>query len=206
MMPLLSRRGLVLPLAAALAACGNPLSRPYPEKQIFVLRVPREAPRDPIARPRLLLMRDVDAAPGVEARGLVTRLDESRQQTDFWNEFALPPARLVDEQLRRWLDASGAVSAVLDGGSRARSDVVLEPTLTALYADATDPRHPAAQVTLAVLLLDASRSPPRLVAQETISQRVALANTEPATVVAGMNTALASIFARIEMLLRTLRI
>ncbi len=206
MKPRPTRRALALPLAGLVAACGNPLSRPYPEKQIFVLRAPRPGPRDPLPRPRLLLMRDVDAAAGVEARGLVTRLDDSRQQTDFWNEFALPPARLVDDQLRRWLDASGAVSAVLDSGSRARADVVLEPTLTALSADATDPQKPAAQVTMAVLLLNAAQSPPRLAVQETIAQRVPIANTEPASIVAGMNQALVAIFARIETLLRGLRI
>lgn len=203
MIPSPARRALLVALAGSAAAC-NPLSRPFPDKQIFALEVPRPPPPRPAPRPRILLMRDVVSAPATEARGLVSRLPGSRQQTDFWNEFALPPARLVDDQLRRWLEASGAVRAVLDAGSQAPAGLVLEATLLDLFADLTDPRAPAAQVSLAILLLGTVRTPERVLSQATLSERSPLAATDPQTIVAGMNRALAAVFGRVEATLRTL--
>ena len=203
MMPSPLRRRALLALAGGLAGCASPCSRPFPDKTLFVLQVPRAGPRQPSPRPRPLLMRDVAAAANAEARGLVTRLPDGRQQTDFWNEFALPPARLVDDQLRRWLEQSGAVSAVLDPGSLGQASVVLEVTLLALYADLTDRARPAAVAGLSFLLLNASRQPPSLIAQAMLTERVPLQSTEPAAIVAGMNAAVASMFAEIERRVRS---
>jgi cholesterol transport system auxiliary component len=204
MMPFPSRRAALLALAAGLCGCANPFSRPFPDKTIFVLQVPRPGPRQPAPRPRVLLMRDVTAASNAEARGLVTRLPDGRQQTDFWNEFALPPARLVDDQLRRWLEESGAVSAVLGPGSLVQSAAALEVTLLALYADLADRARPAVVVSLSFLLLNTQRTPPGLITQAMLSERVPIQATDPAAIVAGMNAALATMFAEIERRMRAI--
>lgn len=203
MMPFPSRRAALLGLAGGLASCASPFSRPFPDKTIFVLQVPRPGPRQPAPRARPLLVRDVSAAANAEARGLVTRLGDGRQQTDFWNEFALPPARLVDDQLRRWLEQSGAVTAVLDPGSLGQASVVLEVSLLALYADLTDRARPTAVASLSFLLLNASRQPPSLITQAMLTERVPVQSAEPAAIVAGMNAAFASMFAEIERRIRS---
>jgi cholesterol transport system auxiliary component len=192
MMPFPSRRAALLALAGGLSGCASPFSRPFPDKTIFVLQVPRPGPRQPAPRPRGVLVRDVTAASNAEARGLVTRLPDGRQQTDFWNEFALPPARLVDDQLRRWLEESGAVSAAL------------EVTLLALYADLADRARPAVVVSLSFLLLNTQRTPPGLITQAMLSERVPIQATDPAAIVAGMNAALATMFAEIERRMRAI--
>ncbi|MCC7281294.1 MAG: membrane integrity-associated transporter subunit PqiC [Acetobacteraceae bacterium] len=188
--------------AALLAGCGSTFNRPFPDKAIFTLQVPRPGPRDPARRPRPLLMRDVTAAANAEARGLVSRLAGNRQQTDFWNEFALPPARLVDDQLRRWLEASGAASAVLDPGSLGEAAIALEVSLLALYADLADAARPAAVASLSVMLLNTARRPPSLISQAMLTERAPLASADPGAIVAGMNAALASLFAEIERRVR----
>jgi len=197
-----TRRTALLALAAGLPACGSTFNRPFPDKTIFILQVPRPGPRQPGLRPRPLLVRDVAAAANAEARGLVTRLPDGRQQTDFWNEFALPPARLVDDQLRRWLEESGAASAVLDPGSLGQAGTALEVTLLALYADLADRARPTAVASLSFLLLNASRQPPALITQAMLTERVPLQSADPAAIVAGMNVAFASMFAEIERRVR----
>lgn len=200
-MPLPARRATLLaPLA--LAACANPLSRPFPDKRIFTLEPQRGTTQPPRPRAPLLLMRETQATPGTEARGLVRRLPANRQEVDFWNEFAAPPARLVDAALRRWLAASGTFAAVLDPGSTARADLALETTLTVLRADLADPARPVAQAAIAALVLDLrrERSPP--IAQATAERSVALARTGPDEIVAGLTQALAECFTEIEALVR----
>jgi ABC-type uncharacterized transport system auxiliary subunit len=195
------RRSTLLALPT-LAACSNPLSRPFPDKQVFVLEASRPGPPTPAARRRTIQVREVAGTTATDPRGLVRRLPDNRQTTDFWNEFAAPPARLVDDALRRWLAASGAVEAVLDSGSRAAAGLVLETTLLALHADLTESASPAAVVGLAVLLLDPARTPPRIAGQASIEQRAPLAGTGAAAIVAGMNVALAACLARVEQLVR----
>lgn len=192
------RLSLLAPLA--LAACANPLNRPFPDKRIFMLEPRRGSSLPPRPRAPVLLMRETQATPGTELRGLVTRLSGNRQEVDFWNEFAAPPARLVDAALRRWLAESGTVAAVLDPGATARGDLALETTLSVLRADFSDPGRPVAQATLAALVLDLrrERSPP--IAQATSERSVALAARGPEAIVAGLSQALAEAFGEIEAL------
>jgi cholesterol transport system auxiliary component len=196
------RRCTLLAMPALLAACSNPLSRPFPDKQVFVLDAPRPGAPAPAARRRSIQVREVAGTTATDPRGLVRRLPGNRQDTDFWNEFAAPPARLVDDSLRRWLAASGAVDAVLDAGSRASAGLVLETTLLALHADLTDAARPAAHVSLAVLLLDPARTPPRIAGQAMIEERAPIAGTGAGAIVAGMNAALAACLARVEQVVR----
>jgi ABC-type uncharacterized transport system auxiliary subunit len=133
----MKRRALLLafPMAAALSACGSVLpDRPYVETKRFPLAAAR-----PQARPgrggRVLLVRLMRAAPGMETRGLRSMRANGTESVDFYAEWSAPPAELAEEALRRWFSASGLFSAVVAQGSRARSDFVLECELTALVAD-----------------------------------------------------------------------
>ncbi|MCU0987107.1 MAG: hypothetical protein MUC89_19575 [Acetobacteraceae bacterium] len=124
--PKIRRRSLLLAAPALAAGCSNPLSRPFPEKTFFVLDVRRPQRLPPNPRGRVLALRTVTPAPGVELRGLVTRLAGGQQRADFWNEFFAPPASLVQDQLRTWLADSGLFSAVVDQGTRATPALALD--------------------------------------------------------------------------------
>lgn len=193
----IGRRGLVLAAPALAAGCANPLSRPFPEKSLFVLDVRRPQRLPPNPRGRVLVLRTVTPAPGVEMRGLVTRLAGGQQRSDFWNEFFAPPAALVQDQLRTWLADSGLFSAVVDQGTRAMATLALEPVLTGLFADASvSPAQARAQ--MQVLLLGLDRSPPRVLGRGEHDRAAQIASLEPAAIVAGLNVALAAVFSEIE--------
>jgi cholesterol transport system auxiliary component len=196
------RRALLVGLAVA--ACSNPLSRPYPEKQLFLLEARRTGSAPRAARGKIVLVRDVQSTPGTESRSLVTRLPGGQQRSDFWNEFFAPPAAMVDDALRRWLTDSGAAAAVLAPGSRARADIAIEATLTALFGDGTDAAAPRARVGLAVLFLGVDRDPARILGQATIDEATPIASLAPEAVTAGLNTALATALSRVEATLRGL--
>jgi cholesterol transport system auxiliary component len=199
--PVMRRRALLLAAPALAVGCSNPLSRPFPEKTFFVLDVRRPQRLPPNPRGRVLALRTVTPAPGVELRGLVTRLAGGQQRADFWNEFFAPPASLVQDQLRTWLADSGLFSAVVDQGTRATPALALEPVLNGLFADATV-SPPQARAQMQVLLLGLDRTPPRVLTRGDHDRAAQIASVEPAAIVAGFNVALAAIFAEIEASLR----
>lgn len=192
-----SRRALLLAAPAVAAGCANPLSRPFPEKTLFVLDVRRPQRLPPNPRGRVLVVRTVAAGPGAELRGIVTRLPGGQQRADFWNEFFSPPPALVQDALRQWLADSGLFSAVVDPGTRATPALALEPVLNAMFADAAE-TPPVARVQMQTLTLGLDRTPPRVLAQGDHDRRAQLASLAPATIVAGFNVVLAAIFSDIE--------
>lgn len=142
LMPPRRRRLVAAALLAALAAgggtgCSVLPNRPYIETRRFPLvpRRPAGGARRGSAGRKVLLVRLMRAAPGLDQRGLRIRRADGSESLDFYNEWIAPPAELVEEALRRWLTDSGLFSAVTTPGSRAGADLVLEMELTALRAD-----------------------------------------------------------------------
>jgi ABC-type uncharacterized transport system auxiliary subunit len=133
----MKRRALLLafPLTATLAACGSVLpDRPYVEVKRFPLTAARPQGAPGRGR-RVLEVRLMRAAPGMETRGLRSVRVDGTESVDYYAEWSAPPAELAEEGLRRWLSASGLFGGVVAPGSRARADFVLECELTALVAD-----------------------------------------------------------------------
>lgn len=196
------KRRAVLAAASLLAACSNPLSRPYPEKRLYVLTARRNGALPAPPRGRTLVVRTVTAAPGMEGRGLITRRAGNVQESDFWNEFFTAPAAMVQDAMRQWLSESGLFAAVLDQGSQGRADLALESVLVAAYGDGADPAAPAARLHLQTLLLGLDRTPPRIVARGDYDRRVAVASLAPDVVAPGLSQALALVLTDLEADLR----
>jgi len=198
------RRTLMgLLLGAGVAGCSVLPDRPYLETRRFPL-LPRR-PNPPARRGgrKVLLIRLMRAAPGLDLRGLKTRRADGSEDVDFYNEWVAPPAELVEEALRRWLTDSGLFSAVTAPGSRAQADLVLELELTQLIADL--PRG-VARAELAGVLLAGSGG--RVLTQLTPRGEVPLRSADgssrdpgPEAVAAGMTAALSAALARLERVL-----
>jgi cholesterol transport system auxiliary component len=190
--------------ATVLAGCTNPLSRPYPEKRLYVLEARRPITLPAPARGRTLMVRSVAASPGMEGRGLITRRPGNVQESDFWNEFFTAPAAMVQDSLRQWLSESGLFAAVLDQGSAGRADLALESVLVAALGDGTDPAAPVARLHLQTLLLGLDRTPPRIIARGDYDRRVSVPSLAPEAVAPGLSQALALVLADLEADLRRL--
>lgn len=198
------RRRAILAAVALLGACSNPLSRPYPEKRLYVLTAQRSSPLPAPVRGRTLMVRSVTAAPGMEGRGLITRRPGNVQESDFWNEFFTSPAAMVQAAVRQWLSDSGLFVAVLDQGSAGQADLALEAVLVAAIGDGAAPAAPFARLHLQTLLLGLDRTPPRILARGDYDRRVPVASLAPEVVVPGLSQALALVLADLEADLRRL--
>jgi cholesterol transport system auxiliary component len=187
------RFALMAPLL--LGACSILPDRPYQEKRAWPLIVDQPNVRRPRTRGKVLLVRTVTAAPGLQDRGLLTLQADGSMRTSLYEEWIAPPAAAVEESLRRWLAGSGLFAAVVSPGSRGTPDLVLECELTALWAD------PAAHRTVAGIafaLFDERNRAQAVLAQHAVTGTAPLAALEPQASVDAQKQALADAFGQIE--------
>ena len=139
---------------------------------------PAQSRMTPPSRPdgRVLLVRTVQAGPELATRGMQTVQQDGSLATAFYEEWAVPPAEGIDDDLRRWLVDSGRFAAVLAPGGRIASDLVLEPELITLHADLGSMTASAA---LELVLIDQRRSVAQIRLQRTEAASVKLEGTDP---------------------------
>ena len=133
------------------AAC---LGQPHPVKSRFTLAAPEyQGPAVDAAGRRTLLLGAVTAAPACEGRALIYRLGPDRYESDFYNEFLAPPARLLAEAAADRLTRAGRNLRVAASPGLAVADFGLEAHIQELYGDfhRTPPR---AVLTLRFTLTD----------------------------------------------------
>ena len=189
-----------LGLSLAFGGCSVLPERPYLATTDWPLVVLPPPARPPAPHAPVLLLRPVRAAAGLEARGLRTLMPDGSLHTDFYQEWAAPPADAVTDQLQAWLAASGLFAGVVVPGSRLAANDILEADLTALWAVQASRQ---ARASLGYVLIDQRGGNNRVVLQDSVTGTALLANEQPATVVAAQIAALADAFRQIVTRLRS---
>jgi cholesterol transport system auxiliary component len=193
----MKRRRLMLGAALGLttARCSILPSQPYVELREWPLSVSRPASVPPRTHGKTLLVRTIQAAPGLDGRGLRVLQADGSVRSEFYERWAVQPAEGVTDSLRRWLAASGLFAAVLAPGSVLLSDLALEGELTALHVDRA---NNTATVALAVVLIDQRPNPVRVLLQKTERARVALTTTDTPALVHAQMAALEAVLRATE--------
>ncbi len=191
-------RRLALAGTLSLAGCSLLPSQPYQERRDWPLVVRRPVALPPRRNGRILLVRTVRAAPELETRGLQWLRQDGSVHVDYYEQWAVPPAQAVDDDLRQWLAASGIYSAVLAPGSRLSADLVLEGELNMFMIDL-----PAAmaRAELTIVLLDQRPNAAKVKLQQTFKADVKLAGTDVPQFVAALRSALRNVLQEIELAL-----
>jgi len=195
------RRGLIG--LVGLAGCTSGLSqRPFAERREWPLVVHRPAVLPALVGGKVLLIRSVRAGPGLEARGLQTVQPDGSIRTDYYEEWAVPPAEAVEDDLRQWLADSGLFAAVVAPGGRVAADLVLEGELDALWFNAATGQ---VRVAMGIVLVDQSGGAVRVKFQRRFEAGAAPADDAPPAVVAAVLAAVADLCGQIEAALRGVR-
>ena len=189
------RRRWLLGAAGGVAGCSVLPVRPYVDRRDWPLDVRRPVSLPAAPGGKVLLVRTLRAAPGLEARGLQVLQPDGSIRTDFYEEWSVPPADAVEDVLRRWLQASGLFSAVLAPGSRLRADLALEGELQSLLAR---PADRVSRVSLGLVLLDLRPSPAHVLLQAELAATAPLASNDPPLVAHAGQAAVASLMGAIE--------
>jgi len=182
-------------IAAALGGCSVLPSQPYMQRRDWPLAVRR--PDTVPGRPdgRVLLVRTMQAGPGMDTRGLQTLQKDGSLQTAFYEQWSTPPTEAVDDDLRRWLADSSLFAAILATGSRMTADLVLESELVALHADLGSG---TARATVAFVLIDQRSGTARIRLERTESASVKLEGTDPPALVRAQQAAVTEVLRQIE--------
>jgi ABC-type uncharacterized transport system auxiliary subunit len=167
----------------------------YVEQTQWPLVVRRPDTTPPRAKGHVLVVRDIRPAPGLEQRGLQWLLSDGSVHVDFYNQWAVPPAQAVTDDLRRWLAASGLFAAVVAPDSGLTPDLTLEGDLSAFIAD---PRRLTAHAALAIVLLDQHPVPAKVLLQRTISADAHMSADTPSGVADALRTALSDVLRETE--------
>ena len=195
----MSRR-LVLAGAAALSGCSVIPQTDYVQPVEWPLTVRRPVALPPRAGGKVLVVRELSPAPGLERRGVQWLRPDGSLHVDFYNQWAVPPAQGVTDDLRRWLAESGLFAAVVGPDSGVSGDLLLEGELTAFLGD---PARREAQVALALVLIAARAEPAKVLVQRTVVGTAALGvPAAPAGVVGAVRAALTGALGRTEVMLR----
>lgn len=186
-------------LAAPLVLAGCSLERPYAERRQWPLVARRARVDQPRRGAPVLLVRGLRAGPGLEVRGLQSLQADGSIRTEYYEEWAAPPAEGVEEALRGWLAASGLYSAVIASGSRVEADLVLEGELTGLW---TIPATRQAHVAVGMTVLAQRPPTTRVVLQRRFTAEAPMAGTSVREAVEAQTAALAAVLAQVEAALR----
>ena len=130
-------RTYVIAAVAALALAGCAFNRQAPVKQQYLLDPPAPA-AVPKSQPTSVRVGSINVAAPFRGRTFVLREADLRYETDYYNEFLVPPATMVAELTVRALERSKAFARVVPPGYAADADWVLDGFVSALYADERD--------------------------------------------------------------------
>ena len=189
------RRRWVLAGIASLSGCSLLPQAPYVQRRDWPLDVnrPSVVPRN--QRGRVLLLRTVRAGPGLDARGMQWLQRDGSLHVDFYEQWAVPPAQAVENDLRQWLADSGRFSAVVAPGSKLNADLVLEGELDTFVAD---PNTGLARVALALVLIDQRQGSTTVLLQRTVAAEVRLGGDQPPAIADAMRAAIVDVLRQTE--------
>jgi len=147
------RTYLIAAIAAGVLA-GCTLTRPAPVKQQYLLDPPAPAAA---AKSQSTSVRvgAINVAAPFRGRNFVLREADLRYETDYYNEFLVPPATMITELTARALERSKAFARVVPPGYASEADWVLDGFVSALYADERDGKKISAEVAASYYLFQA---------------------------------------------------
>jgi len=180
----------------ALVLAGCTLSRPAPVKQQYLPDPPAPAVVSK-SQPTSVRVGGINVAAPFRGRNLVLREADLRYETDYYNEFLVPPATMIAELTARALERSKAFTRVVPPGYSAEADWVLDGFVSALYADERDGKKLSADVAVSYYLFQSGGGSGMPVWTHDYQRHVALTGANTDAYAAALNAAFGEIFAEL---------
>ena len=182
-------------IAFSLLACAP--TRPAIETANWLVAPERTGPPRTMQSPLWLKMGSFSVATPFDTKSLVYRLGDQRYEKDFYNAYISSPSNMLSNATRQWLDQSGIFRITVAQGTSFFPFYTLQATIDELYGDYRN--KPEAVVSVQFFLTVTNPNiPTPLITAKRYTQRVALANNLPQTLVLGQQRALAEILQQLE--------
>lgn len=184
-------------VSVALAGCLS-LEKSYPEKRYFALSTSRPGPRLTAPFDGVLAIRPVRISPVYDGSEFVYKTGDVTFESDFYNEFFIPPSRLITQEVRRWFEASGLFQTVVDSASPIESTHALEGAVQAIYGEYRPGAPPRAVLETQFFLIATTGQEVDILLQQSFSRKVEIPDDTAAALVRGWNDALGEILTELE--------
>ena len=182
-------------IAFSLLACAP--TRPAIETANWLVAPERTGLPRKMQSPLWLKMGAFSVAAPFDTKSLVYRLGDQKYEKDFYNAYIASPSNMFSNATRQWLDQSGIFRITVAQGTSFFPFYTLQATIDELYGDYRN--KPEAVVSVQFFLTVTNPNiPTPLITAKRYTQRVALANNQPQTLVLGQQQALAAILHQLE--------
>ena len=186
---------LLTVIAFALLACAP--TRPPIDTANWLVAPERTGLPRKMQSPLWLKMGAFSVAAPFDTKSLVYRLGDQKYEKDFYNAYIASPSNMFSNATRQWLDQSGIFRITVAQGTSFFPFYTLQATIDELYGDYRN--KPEAVVSVQFFLTVTNPNiPTPLITAKRYTQRVALANNQPQTLVLGQQQALAAILQQLE--------
>ncbi len=178
------------------------LSKDPPVKQRFLLDVESEPQSTAkIGQRPVLLVEQAHALSPFNGRSFVYRTGHNARETDFYNEFLIPPAEQLSQITRKWLRDHQVFPQVIESDSVLIADALLTIDLTDLHGDLRVPDKPVARMAIRVSLVTAGASRKVLFQKDYVAS-ADVQGTQPEALVDGWNATTTEILGKLAADLR----
>ena len=182
-------------IAFTLLACAP--TRPPIDTANWLLAPERTGAPRTMQSPLWLKMGSFSVTTPFDTKSLVYRLGDQQYEKDFYNAYIASPSSMFSNVTRQWLDQSGIFRITVAQGTSFFPFYTLQATIDELYGDYRG--KPEAVVSVQFFLTVTNPNiPTPLITAKRYTQRVALANNLPQTLVLGQQQALAAILQQLE--------
>jgi uncharacterized lipoprotein YmbA len=186
---------LLVLIALTLLACAP--TRPPIDTANWLVAPERTGPPRKMQSPLWLKMGAFSVATPFDSKSLVYRVSDQRYEKDFYNAYIATPSSMFSNASRQWLDQSGIFRITVAQGTSFFPFYTLQATIDELYGDYRG--TPEAVVSVQFFLTVTNPNlPTPLITAKRYTQRVALTNNLPQTLVLGQQRALADILQQLE--------
>lgn len=183
-------------LGFSLLACAP--TRPSIETANWLVAPERAGAPRAMQSPLWLKMGSFSVTAPFDTKALVYRLGDQRYEKDFYNAYITPPSNMFANATRQWLDQSGIFRLTVAQGTSFFPFYTLQATIDELYGDYRGKPEAVVSVQFFLTVTNPNISTPLITAKR-YTQRVALANNLPQTLVLGQQQALAAILQQLEV-------
>jgi len=182
-------------VTAVAIAAGCSFTREAPIKQVYLVDAPLP-PAAAKAHEGALRVGAVRVAAPFRGKNIVVREGDLRYQNDFYVEFLVPPAPMLNEQTARAMSAANVFTRVVPPGAYGQADYVLEGFVSELYGD-VHAGTPAAVVTVTYFLRRANDASEVPFWSKEYRQRVSVDASSTDAFATALNQAFGTIFAEL---------
>ena len=187
---------LLVVIAFTLLACAP--TRPSIDTANWLLAPERTGGPRTMQSPLWLKMGSFSVTTPFDTKSLVYRLGDQQYEKDFYNAYIATPSNMFSNATRQWLDQSGIFRITVAQGTSFFPFYTLQATIDEFYGDYRG--KPEAVVSVQFFLTVTNPNiPTPLITAKRYTQRVALANNLPQTLVMGQQRALAEILQQLEV-------